>query len=223
MRKLSSLFFAGAFLMGHVLQVEAMGILPPPPPTITFSVGSPTTIATGQSTALFWKTLNATSVSIDPDYGNASLNGSLVVSPKVTTTYTLTATGTGGKTTATATVTVVPPTASCQNAQFNVVNQSSGIIHVEIYGSFIGNVYETSVAAGQSRLLSASAQPNPPSGNYDVAYIAFVPGSNHNVVNCASKLSVVNGCPRQGVNATLWVSSAPGFPTIQCSVTVLDY
>src|SRR5438067_10211852 len=79
-----------------------------PAPTATFSA-APTSIIAGQSSTLTWTTTNATTVSIDNGVGSQALNGSVGVSPAVTTTYTLTAVGPGGTTTKTAVVTVTQP------------------------------------------------------------------------------------------------------------------
>ncbi len=74
-------------------------------PTIVFAA-SPATINAGQSSTLTWSTTGATSISISGVSGAQPPNGSLTVSPAVTTTYTLTATGPGGTAAAAVTVTV---------------------------------------------------------------------------------------------------------------------
>ncbi len=78
------------------------------PPTIDSFTATPGTIIEGNSSTLEWATTNVTSVSIDNGVGAQPVDGSVVVSPTVTTTYTLTATGVGGTVTAAATVTVIP-------------------------------------------------------------------------------------------------------------------
>jgi hypothetical protein len=70
----------------------------------TFSA-SPTVITVGHSSTLTWITENATSVSITPGIGTVALNGSVVVSPTIVTTYTLTAAKTGSSVTKYVTVT----------------------------------------------------------------------------------------------------------------------
>ncbi len=68
---------------------------------------SPSTIASGAQTTLSWTTSGANTISISPNVGTVTANGSTTVSPASTTSYTLSATGTDGKTvTAVATVTV---------------------------------------------------------------------------------------------------------------------
>jgi CubicO group peptidase (beta-lactamase class C family) len=70
---------------------------------------SPTAIAGGGSSQLQWATTDATQVSIDNGVGTVPVDGSLTLSPAVTTTYRLTATGPGGSNTAEATITILPP------------------------------------------------------------------------------------------------------------------
>lgn len=79
-----------------------------PVPTATFT-GMPGSIIAGQSSTLSWTTTNASSVTIDNGVGSQPLNGSISVSPAITTTYTLTATGPAGTVTKQVTITVSPP------------------------------------------------------------------------------------------------------------------
>lgn len=53
-------------------------------------LASPDTIKRGESTYLKWNSFNATEVTITPDVGSVGLEGSIAVSPLVTTTYTIT-------------------------------------------------------------------------------------------------------------------------------------
>lgn len=88
------------------LQVHAAAPTDPITANITIS---PLSISPGQQAAVTWQTANATSATIN---GQAiSLNGSMTVSPSVTTTYTLVATGPGGTVQSEATLQVVasPP------------------------------------------------------------------------------------------------------------------
>jgi peptidoglycan-associated lipoprotein len=75
-------------------------------PTIEVSA-SPSTVERGQQTTLSWKAANAASVLIDAGVGNVSPTGSVVVSPRESTTFTATATGPGGEAKASTRVTVV--------------------------------------------------------------------------------------------------------------------
>ncbi|MBV9187045.1 MAG: carboxypeptidase regulatory-like domain-containing protein [Acidobacteria bacterium] len=76
-------------------------------PVVNTFTATPSTIKPGGSSTLSWTTTNATSVSISPSVGSQPANGSVSVTPALTTTYTLIATGAGGTNTATTTVTVV--------------------------------------------------------------------------------------------------------------------
>lgn len=87
--------------------------LPPPAPVVAPTIVSfaavPSSIATGSTSTLTWATTNATSTMIS-GLGAEPVNGSVGVTPAVTTTYTLTATGPGGSASKSVMVTVLPPT-----------------------------------------------------------------------------------------------------------------
>jgi len=85
---------------------------PPPPPAAkpTASISADrSTIAKGDSVKLSWTTTDATSVSISPEVGAVTAQGSTAVTPADSTTYTLTASGAGGSTDATVRITVNAP------------------------------------------------------------------------------------------------------------------
>src|SRR5215470_4881565 len=103
------LFIAGC----HKKPAQAPAPPPPPPPpaakpTVTFSA-DPSTINKGQSAKLNWTTTDAANVSISPEVGAVTPQGSTTVTPADSTTYTITATGPGGSANATASVTVNAP------------------------------------------------------------------------------------------------------------------
>jgi peptidoglycan-associated lipoprotein len=89
---------------------------PPPPapapaparPTVTLQA-SPTSLAKGDSTTLSWSSTNATQLSISPEVGAVSPEGSTKVTPSGSATYTITATGPGGSADASVRVTVAAP------------------------------------------------------------------------------------------------------------------
>jgi peptidoglycan-associated lipoprotein len=81
---------------------------PPATPTVTLQA-SPTSIDKGGSATLSWNSTDATQLSIAPDIGAVTAQGSTKVSPSDTVTYTITASGPGGNASATATVTVNAP------------------------------------------------------------------------------------------------------------------
>ena len=81
-----------------------------PLPTVTLTA-SPSSIERGEQTTLSWTTTDTMSLLIDSGIGNVADNGSLVVSPRDSTTFTATASGAGGDATASTRVTVVPRSA----------------------------------------------------------------------------------------------------------------
>ena len=88
---------------------------PPPPqppapatPTVTLQA-SPSSINKGESATLTWNSTDATQLSIAPEVGAVTAQGSTKVSPADSTTYTITASGPGGSSSATATVSVNAP------------------------------------------------------------------------------------------------------------------
>src|SRR6266852_3768440 len=74
---------------------------PKPQPTVTLSA-DPTSINKGDSSTLSWNSTNATQLTIAPEVGTVSAEGSTKVSPADSTTYTITASGPGGSANATA-------------------------------------------------------------------------------------------------------------------------
>jgi peptidoglycan-associated lipoprotein len=111
------LVFASAALLVvagcHKKPAPAPAPPPPPPPpaakpTVTFSA-DPSSINKGQSAKLAWTTTDASNVSISPEVGAVTPQGSTTVTPADSTTYTITASGPGGSSDATARVTVNVP------------------------------------------------------------------------------------------------------------------
>ena len=116
-----SLYRAGLYVM-LAAAVLAFGCKkppkpqPPPPapapaparPTVTLQA-SPTSINKGESANLSWNSTDATQLTIAPDVGDVTAQGSTKVTPSDTTTYTITATGPGGSASAAATVSVNAP------------------------------------------------------------------------------------------------------------------
>jgi peptidoglycan-associated lipoprotein len=87
---------------------------PPPPapaparPTVTLQA-SPSSINKGESATLSWNSTDATQLTVAPDVGDVTAQGSTKVTPSDSTTDTITATGPGGSASATATVSVNAP------------------------------------------------------------------------------------------------------------------
>jgi len=85
---------------------------PAPPaaatPTVTLQA-SPSSVNKGDSATLTWNSTDATKLTIAPEVGDVTAQGSTKVTPTATTTYTITATGPGGSASATASVSVNAP------------------------------------------------------------------------------------------------------------------
>jgi peptidoglycan-associated lipoprotein len=81
---------------------------PKPQPTVTLSA-DPTSISKGDSSTLSWTSTNATQLTIAPEVGTVTAEGSTKVTPTDSTTYTITASGPGGSANSTARVTVSVP------------------------------------------------------------------------------------------------------------------
>jgi peptidoglycan-associated lipoprotein len=93
-------------------------VAPPPPPpapapaparpTVTLQA-SPSSINKGESATLSWNSTDATQLTIAPEVGAVTAQGTTKVSPSDSTTYTITAAGPGGSASATASLTVNAP------------------------------------------------------------------------------------------------------------------
>jgi peptidoglycan-associated lipoprotein len=85
---------------------------PPAPSQPTVSIqADPTSVEKGDSSTLSWTSTDATQLSIAPDVGTVTAQGSTKVTPSSSTTYTITASGPGGSTNASARITVSAPAA----------------------------------------------------------------------------------------------------------------
>jgi len=82
-----------------------------PKPQILECTAVPMNISQGQSSRLYYNTLNANSVTITPGVGSVGTNGNVVVTPSTTTNYTITATNTVGTATCSVSVQVTAGTA----------------------------------------------------------------------------------------------------------------
>jgi peptidoglycan-associated lipoprotein len=83
---------------------------PPPAPRPTVSLqASPTSVNKGDSSTLSWTSTDATQLTISPDVGAVTAQGSTKVSPSDSTTYTITASGPGGSADSSVRVTVAAP------------------------------------------------------------------------------------------------------------------
>jgi peptidoglycan-associated lipoprotein len=118
-----ALFVAGCHKKPPVTPPPAA---PPPPaavkPTASLSADK-TAINKGDSVKLSWTTTDAQNVSITPDVGAVTAQGSTSVTPSQSTTYTLTASGPGGSADSTVSVTVnaPPPPPEAPKASFDQI------------------------------------------------------------------------------------------------------
>src|SRR5712664_2205535 len=105
---------AAVFIIGCAKKPVAAPPPPPPPPpaaarpTVTLQA-SPTSINKGDSSTLSWNSTDATQLTIAPEVGAVTAQGTTKVTPSDSTSYTITATGPGGSANATASVTVNAP------------------------------------------------------------------------------------------------------------------
>jgi len=105
---------AAVFIIGCAKKPVAAPPPPPPPPpaaarpTVTLQA-SPASINKGDSSTLSWNSTDATQLTIAPEVGAVTAQGSTKVTPSDSTTYTITANGPGGSATATAAVSVAAP------------------------------------------------------------------------------------------------------------------
>jgi len=81
---------------------------PPPAPTASLTV-NPASVTKGESTALSWKSQNATGCDIQPGIGAVPPQGVRSITPENSTSYNMTCTGAGGTAASAAGVTVVLP------------------------------------------------------------------------------------------------------------------
>ena len=123
MIRVSSSLYRGAILTAMLALAFAAGCkkkppaAPPPPPppppaaarpTVSLQA-SPTSVNKGDSTTLSWTSTDATQLTISPDVGAVTAQGSTKVTPSDSTTYTITASGPGGSADSSARVTVSAP------------------------------------------------------------------------------------------------------------------
>jgi peptidoglycan-associated lipoprotein len=124
MNRVSSTLYRGAILSAILAVAFAAGckkkeITPPPPPqqptpppakpTVSIQA-NPTSINRGESSTLSWTSTDATQLTISPEVGAVTAQGSTKVTPSDSTTYTITASGPGGSADSSVRITVtVPP------------------------------------------------------------------------------------------------------------------
>ena len=100
-------FIALALTASRENSIFAAQLAPAALPNVTLTASS-ASVQVGQPVTLTWSSTNATSITLEPSFGNVATHGSTTVRPSQTTTYTITATGPGGSVHASAQVTIVP-------------------------------------------------------------------------------------------------------------------
>lgn len=156
--RLASLAAAAALVFAAGCHKKVAPPPPPPPPpaatapapTASISV-NPSSINSGGSAVLSWKTENATTVTIS-GIGNVNTYGTQTVSPTESTTYTLTAEGDGGSTNATARLTVAAAPVA-QSAPENITEQ---VFEENVKPAFF-DFDSYSIRADAQSILSADA------------------------------------------------------------------
>ena len=98
---------------GGTITAEASVTVTYLPPAVELSA-NPQSVVPGQSSILSWNSEYAESCVIEPDIGVVGLNGTMSVSPSVTTQYSIVATGPGGISKSEVTVTVADPPPSVE-------------------------------------------------------------------------------------------------------------
>ncbi|GAC1628208.1 MAG: hypothetical protein NVS9B13_25780 [Candidatus Acidiferrum sp.] len=115
------IFFVTALVSGCAKKRPAPRPMPPAAPiasrpTVTLEA-DPASINKGDSSTLRWSSTNATQLTIAPEVGTVTAEGSTKVTPSQSATYTITATGPGGSADATARITVAEPPAPAPVAE----------------------------------------------------------------------------------------------------------
>ncbi len=127
-----------------------------PLPTVTLTA-SPSTVARGDQTTLTWATTDTASLVIDSGIGNVADSGSLVVSPRESTTFTATATGAGGDATASTRVTVVPRSARGMMTSTDLDGLQQAVEEGKIQPLFF-DYDQAGIAADGERVLKENAR-----------------------------------------------------------------
>lgn len=142
-------------LIGSVACAAPAAVTTAAKPTINSFSANPTSITQGQQTVLGWDVSGATTVTIQPDIGNAGLTGSLTLTPNATVTYTLTADNAAGSANSSVTVNVTPVVAgkadlvvtdiflSGSEVYYKIKNQGNAEAQPTQTDFYIGSIDET--------------------------------------------------------------------------------
>jgi hypothetical protein len=162
-----------------------------PPAQCVFLTGTPASIKPGESATLAWKTLNATSISIDNGIGlvTPTGEGSRVVTPTVTTTYIATVTGATGSVNCQTTITVTdipPPPAQCVflTATPNMINAGDAV-NLSWKTLYAGTV---TIDNGVGQVAAEGSTTVHPTQN--TTYVLTATGPNNTTVNCQASVTI---------------------------------
>ncbi len=186
---------------------------------ITYCYASPATIVVGESSTLFWQTVNATGISIAPGVGAEGANGSAVVSPTTSTTYTLTAQGPNGpSTTCSAGVTVttgsVPQIIQFSASPMTIAAGSSSTLLWNVQ-----NATSVSISGGVGNVSLAGTQSVSPTTT--TTYTLTATNAAGNVTSQATVNVTAGGAPQiTSFTATPNPSPSPGSNVVlACTAT----
>lgn len=175
---------------------------------------TPATIFKGESANLVYQTQGASTVNIQPGIGAAALNGTIAVTPAITTTYIVTATSADGRTdTCSATVGVTDKPSMPQIVSF--------FANPTLIGQGAKSTLTWSTQNAKTVTISTigNVQPN---GSMDVtpqATIQYVLTATNDVgsVTATARVRVIPAVKITSFTATPTVSPAPGAPvTLRC-------
>jgi len=111
-------------------------------PTVTITA-NPKIIEIGSASILTWSSKNADSVTIDQGIGSVNQNGTIAVTPTVTTTYIITAMGLGGTATDSAEVIIIAPSGDVDYGLATDEQQGGGGLVGETVRILNGNTIES--------------------------------------------------------------------------------
>ncbi len=152
------------------------------PAQCVFLTGTPSVINAGDPVNLAWKTLNATSISIDNGIGivTPTAEGSRIVNPTQTTTYIATVTGATGSVNCQTTVTVTPiqqgPMCVSLTADKTRIRSGDAVTLSWVTSNAASIIIDNGVGS-VTPVSSGSTVVNPTS---DTTYTATVPGAPSN-------------------------------------------
>ena len=105
---------------------KSTGVYTPPAsmtkPTVTLSADK-TSLNPGESAKLSWTSTDATNVSIAPEVGAVTAQGTTTITPAASTTYTITASGPGGNADASVRIAVNTPTTVTEAPKSSSIDQ----------------------------------------------------------------------------------------------------